>query len=247
MKKEKAITLISLVITIVILIILVSLAIYLSLGNNGILTRANDAKEATNKQTATEIINLKITTAQMNNYAEKQKMPTLKELSEILKNDSEITYVTEKSQMASIKYEVGENPNSIFTKLNKYPYEFEINSSLQLASINGVKVADVKDKKEILWSSNESGTQDIKLEKNIKDYDFLLVYYTAANNIGNVVFDTSESYEMIADYTHGTNYLMATIKMDIDTNSILMTTNSNESGWGNSSYSYIRKVVGVKL
>ena len=104
MKKQKAITLISLVITIIVLIILASVAIYLSLSNNGIFVRSKQAKEATNKQTATEIINLKITNCQMN------------------------------------KYEVGENPNSIYTKLEKYPYEFEINSSLQLASIDGNKL-----------------------------------------------------------------------------------------------------------
>ena len=133
MKKNKGITLISLVITIIILIILTSVAIYLGLSNNGIFTEAKQAKETTNKQTATEIINLKITNCQMNKYAEEQKMPTLKD-------DSEIEYVTEKSQIASTKYEVGENPNSIYTKLEKYPYEFEINSSLQLASIDGNKL-----------------------------------------------------------------------------------------------------------
>ena len=140
--KFNGITLISLVITVVVLIILASVGIYLSLSNNGIFIRAKQAKEATNKQTATEIINLKITNSQINKYAEKQEMPTLKELSEALKDDNEIQYVTEKSQIASTKYEVGENPSSIYTKLNKYPYEFEINSSLQLASINGVKLAN---------------------------------------------------------------------------------------------------------
>ncbi len=137
---NKAITLISLVITIIVLIILSSVGIYLSLGNKGIFNKAKQAKEASDKQTATEIINLKITTAQMNKYIEKQEMPTLKELSISLRDDSEIAYVTEKSQIASAKYEIGENPKSIYTKLNKYPYEFEINDSLQLASINGDKL-----------------------------------------------------------------------------------------------------------
>ncbi len=109
--------------------------------SNGIFIKTKQAKEATNKQTATEKINLKIATAQMNKYAEKQEMQTLKELSEVLKEDEEIKYVTEKSQVADTKYEVGKNPSSIFTKLNEYPYEFEINSSLQLASIDGIKIA----------------------------------------------------------------------------------------------------------
>ena len=143
-KNNSAITLISLVITIVVLIILASVGIYLSLGNNGIFTRAKEAKERTNKQTATEIINLKITTAQMNKYAEEQRMPTLKELSLVFGNDNEIEYVTEQSKKrASTEYNVqSENPSSIFIKLNEYPYEFEINGQLQLASIDGIKLAN---------------------------------------------------------------------------------------------------------
>ena len=142
-KTNNAITLISLVITIIVLIILASVAIYLSLGDNGIFVRSKQAKEETNKQTATDIINLKITNCQMNKYAEEQRMPTLKELSLSLGTDNEIQYVTEQSRkQARTEYDISsENPSSIFTKLNKYPYEFEINSRLQLASIDGVKIA----------------------------------------------------------------------------------------------------------
>ena len=140
--KNKGVTLISLVITIIVLIILASVGIYLSLENNGIFTKAQEAKEKTQRETATEKINLKITTAQMNSYAEKQEMPTLKELSLILKEDSEISYVTEESKVASAEYNVpSDNPSTIYTKLKDYNYEFGINSSLQLASIDGVKVA----------------------------------------------------------------------------------------------------------
>lgn len=32
------------------------------------------------------------------------------------------------------------NKQSFFTKLKEYPYEFEINSSLQLASIDGIQI-----------------------------------------------------------------------------------------------------------
>lgn len=144
---NNGITLISLIVTVVVLIILAGLSIYLGFRENGILSHANDASEKTNKQTATEKINLKITTAQMKKYEDSQRMPTLKELSEMLKEDDEISYVTETSQIASIKYEVGENPDSIFTKLNQYSYEFEIDSSLKLASIDGIKLANSNDNK----------------------------------------------------------------------------------------------------
>ncbi len=140
MRKERGITLVALVVTIIVLILLAGITIRLTLGENGILNYAKEAKEETNKETATEKINLKITTAQMNTYAKEQRMPTLKEVSLELKEDKEIEYVTETKQIASTKYEVGEEPTSIYTKLKDYPYEFEINASLQLASINGVKI-----------------------------------------------------------------------------------------------------------
>ena len=146
MKKDvKGITLIALVITIIILIILTSVGIYLSIDNTGIFNKTQQAKNETTKQAATEKMNLKITTAQINSYAEKQEMPTLKELSLILKEDNEVAYVTEESKVASAEYNVtSENPSTIYTKLKDYSYEFGINSSLQLASIDGVQIADNK-------------------------------------------------------------------------------------------------------
>ena len=114
----------------------------MALEGNGLFDKSRYAKEEINKQTATEKINLKITTAQMDTYAQEQRMPTLKELSLVLKEDDEISYVTEESKVASTEYNVAsDNPSIIYTKLKEYDYEFGINSSLQLASINGVKIA----------------------------------------------------------------------------------------------------------
>lgn len=160
LKSVKAITLISLVITIIVLIILASVAIYLSLNNNGIFTKAKEAKELTNKQEATERINLKITTAQMNKYAEKQERPTLQELADVLYEDDEIQYVLLESKVANKEKVTVGDKKSIYTKLNDYPYEFEINSSLQLASINGIKVATETTSSSGKWKKymmNENG------------------------------------------------------------------------------------------
>ena len=197
--KIGGITLISLVITIVVLIILASVGIYLGLSNNGILNRANEAKELTNKQTATEKINLKITTAQMNKYADEQRMPTLKELSEVLRYDNEIQYVTEKSQMASTKYEVGENPTSIYTKLNDYPYEFEINGQLQLASIDGIKI-EVGQKDDgningiqLLWSNDKPNYTFIEQTINIdlSNYEAVLILVKANASLTEITTSTN--------------------------------------------------------
>ena len=159
--KNKGITLISLIITIVLLIILASISISLSIRENGLFNKAKYASEETNKQAATEIINLKITTVQMNKYAEKQEIPTLQEIADEFYEDSEIQYVALESKVDSNEKVIVGNNTSIYTKLNKYPYEFEINSSLQLASIDGIKIANNYKKPEGIKEITENGTYDI--------------------------------------------------------------------------------------
>lgn len=109
--------------------------------NTGIFNKTNIAKEETNKQTATEIINLKITHAQISKYAKEQRMPTLKDLADNFCEDDDFQYVQETSKIAGLTKINNENPTSIYVKLKAYSYEFEINNSLQLASIDGVKIA----------------------------------------------------------------------------------------------------------
>lgn len=167
LKNRKGITLISLVITIIVLIILASIAISLGLKENGILNKAKYAKGKTNEQIATEKMNLKITTAQINSYTEKEEMLTLKELSLVLKEDNEIEYVTQKSQIASTKYEVDEEPNSIFTKLKEYQYEFEIDSSLRLAKINGMDISNNKQEIQEGYIKPEGTIQITEKKENI--------------------------------------------------------------------------------
>lgn len=139
--ENKGITLISLVVTIIVMLILAGITINLVLNkNNGIINMAKEAEKENLEKLATEKLNLKITNSQIDSWAKLQRMPTLQELANDLCEDNEIQYVALESQkIASLeKIEVGQN-NSIFTKLKDYPYEFEINSSLQLASIDGVE------------------------------------------------------------------------------------------------------------
>ena len=70
--QNAGITLIALIITILILLILVGVALYFTIGENGILKNAEIAGEETNKQIATEKINFKITGAQMSKYVDEQ-------------------------------------------------------------------------------------------------------------------------------------------------------------------------------
>lgn len=144
LKSIEGITLISLVVTIIILIILASISIAMILGNNGLLNKAQTASDETKKSQATETINLKITNIQISSYAETQELPNLQYLADKLCEDNDMEYVlTASKEHASLDKIDVTNISSIFTKLKEYPYEFEINSSLQLASIDGVKIATV--------------------------------------------------------------------------------------------------------
>lgn len=142
-KNNKGITLISLIVTIIVLIILASVTITLIFGENNLLMgKAQEGVSKTNKQMATEKINLKITNSQITTYASLQRMPTLQELADDFCEDEEIEYVELKSKkIASLEKIEVDKRGSFFTKLKEYPYEFEINSSLQLASIDGIQIA----------------------------------------------------------------------------------------------------------
>lgn len=209
----KGITIISLVITVIILIILAGITINLSL-NNGILTRTTETKEKTDKQTAVEKMNLKISNSQIKSYAKEQRMPSLQEIADDLCEDNEIQYVVTKSQVAGIDKIVVGNASSIFTKLNQYPYEFEINSSLQLASIDGqniIKPAEVTndellvDGKPIVVKTTTTWKK-LNIDFNINsisEYKYILFTYGTSDEQGKLLSRTTTLYP-IDDSIYGT-------------------------------------------
>ena len=70
LKKEHGITLVALVITIVVLLILVAVTLSLVLGDNGIVTKADEAKTASNQKEVEEQLKLKIQEYLTNNEGE---------------------------------------------------------------------------------------------------------------------------------------------------------------------------------
>ncbi|MCI8345925.1 MAG: hypothetical protein HFJ42_08320 [Clostridia bacterium] len=168
MKDKKGITLMTLTITIIILLILAGVVLNIALGGKGIFKHAKRGVEEYNEKTATEKINLKITNVQIDTYSEQQRMPTLQELADNFCEDEEIQYVElESKKIGNInKIEIGQN-TSFFTKLKQYPYEFEINESLQLASIDIVKISSTE-KEEVIPEGyiQPSGTKIINQNGN---------------------------------------------------------------------------------
>ena len=141
-KNERGITLIALIITVVVIVIIASIAISVAIGNNGLVNMSLTAKDENTKGIATETMNLKITNVEMSAYIEKHRLPTLKELADNFCEDDDFDKVVEKTEVASLDKITNENPTAIIAKLKQYPYEFEIDSSLRLASIDGVRVAN---------------------------------------------------------------------------------------------------------
>lgn len=169
-------------------------------GDNSILEKGEKADEETNKQTATEIINLKITNAQIETYSKTQAMPTLQYLADRFYEDDEIEYVYNQSQKtASIEKEkIKVTGEYIYTKLVEYPYEFKINSSLQLAKVddeNVIKPTTVtKDEllidEEPLVVDTTTTWQYINIDfpiKSISEYSYVLLKYGNYNSTTRTV------------------------------------------------------------
>ena len=150
MRDTKGITLISLIITIIVLVILAGVTITFLLNKDGILEKTQIAKEETNKTQAEETMNLKITNIQIESYIENKDLPSLQYLADKLCEDNDMEYVLKASKKnANLDKIDVTNISSIYTKLKKYPYEFEINSSLQLASIDGIKEGDIEESNKV--------------------------------------------------------------------------------------------------
>ena len=196
-KNEKGITLISLVITIIIMLILAGVVITLAIGNNGLIGKAKEAKEKTNKQTAIEQINLKITNSIIKKYEVEQREPNLQELADDFCEDEEIEYVELSSRkLASIdKIEIGED-KSFFTKLKKYSYEFEIGNSLKIVSIDGEKIPEKSDNGNTTVSSEEVQELKTKLEeakKELAEYKKVVTETITNNGVETSIEDSKET------------------------------------------------------
>ena len=115
-KKEKGITLIALVITIIVLLILAGVTVATLKGDNGILTKTNEAKENTEIKTEKEIIKLAVLAAsEKEDYKDISKEKLQNELEQLSGGETEV-YSDNKSYIIYFKetdrvYKVDENIN----------------------------------------------------------------------------------------------------------------------------------------
>lgn len=126
--KNKGITLISLVVTIIILLILAGISIVVIVGDNQLFRKAKLAKEKSDFSSAHETLILKINEAAV----EKGDICTLEELEQFLSKEEETdVLVTQYNQIAKKKegienYQVGELKNIVVNVLKYKKYYFLI-------------------------------------------------------------------------------------------------------------------------
>lgn len=110
MDNNKGVSLVALVITIIVLLILVTVTLTFALGDNGIITRAQEARDKTNRSQAEEIIKTKIASLQ----AIKEGKASIEDIEEISDDDIEVQY--HEGLTADIAY----NKQYIFTIDDKF-------------------------------------------------------------------------------------------------------------------------------
>lgn len=106
LRNVRGITLIALVITIIVLLILAGVTIATLTGNNGILTRANEAKEKTEEAEIEEEIKLAWNSCTIDNYTETgdEDFYTVENLNKYLNGNGEITSLFKDDDIYTISY-----------------------------------------------------------------------------------------------------------------------------------------------
>ena len=214
-KRERGITLIALVVTIVVLLILAGVSLNLVLGNNGIITKAQDAKLMTRAGSAEDEVELWKSDnyiARTSNQATVDKETMLQGLKdknlvyeEEIDRDNEI--ITIKKKDGTIVKEI--NYSGVIINISKTP-ETEKSGAvvLQVTSVEGLTNISIKSEEEFnafveqIERMDEESKKDLikRLNiiginkfsgKNIKTFEELLEYYYTK---GYITDATEEAY-----------------------------------------------------
>ena len=209
MKNQKGITLISLVITIVVLIILAGVAINMTLGENGIFNKAQEAKRMQAIATAKEQIGLEILEAQI----------------EAMENNEEL----EQSEVEAIVSKYGTlqaDGDTIILNDNGYEVSLrDIYNTMAEAETDGDSTTELAQLKALL--SQTTVTED-KILKDYKAYkDGQLITGTMENYAGQTQNATATSDD---DYTYisipNNGYYTTESKLKIENEKIIDDYNS---------------------
>ena len=153
-KKNKGITLIALVITVVVLLILAGVAIGVLGGENGLIMRTQQAKKETRYKEAKEKINLELMGIQAD-CTEQRKEYNVKEIALKMKESKEITInKTYNKEIASISEGIQihpENIEAIVVSVDKYSeYKFLIGESTKIEGVIETEKVDTVAKSDFI-------------------------------------------------------------------------------------------------
>lgn len=255
---NKGVTIIALVVTIIVLLILAGVTIHTLTGENGILTKAQTSEKENEKQTAIEIMNLKITQAQITSYGETQEMPSLQYLADRLCEDEEIDYVkVEERKIAALEpVKISSDDDTILTKLKAYPYEFQINSSLQLATIDGKEIENPDDGiaiSEISSALNEIGietSEDETISSLVEKIKSIKIPKITKLTINGTGYNYSNIYQFyITDYDNYRNLTKDNLSIQLNNSPFRVTQQSDACGclWYDFSYTPESGLITVTL
>ena len=196
--KEKGITLIALVVTIVVIIILAAVSISMLLGDNGIIKQAEYSKEQTEIANEKEKVELAaIAARQKTNWGEITEDNLVIELDKnigngnytltqknnnflVTYNDSKRTYEVDTNGNVKIVETINDEDNPIINSMINNNY-FGINSNGQNPeeTTEGINKA--------IEYASDNGIQDIKLEKGI----YTVIGYKEGEKFGGIIFKSN--------------------------------------------------------
>ena len=167
-KQEKGITLIALVITIVVLLILAGVSISLVLNNNGVISKAKDAKYSTEKGQAQDEVNLAI------NYLQ------IEDATSTLTREDKRKILEDELRKISADSSVSISGSGY--KITHKKYDFFVDEDLKISSSGKTFDAVEWDKKAapediFIWKSDDPNNADygviIGYKKNVDNYTIL--------------------------------------------------------------------------
>lgn len=246
-RKNKGITLIALIVTIIVLLILSGVTISMLLGNSGLINMAANAGKENNKMQALEELRLRVLEVQ----ADKQGSAILQDVVNDLYYDNEKQYIISLTQTPDESMEIPDVSNSNEIYVIYKNYQFKIDSDLNVLLFAEEvqlpeKNLDIGNNESLIgriYDITESGVQDIVVNgetysANILIYneDLILDGITeiqGANLNDNVYEFGDKSTDVGTESENAKNMVIVKVNGDLTINSeIILTACKSDEGYG---------------
>ena len=214
MKKQNGITIISLVVTIIVLIILAGVSINLVLGENGIVTKAKEAKKAqtiaeTKEKIGTEILAAQIEATERNEELEHSQISDIISNYGNLQEDGDTIILKENLYEISLK----EIYSGTITSTGSYS-ELKAQNALLKQQLEDASKSESESNRELVELKTTLSQITATESQILKDYtaykDGKLITGTMTDNGAiNITIDSGKSYTIPAGYHNGNGTVTA--------------------------------------